>query len=211
MPAGLALPALPGRRQHEHSMAVLQDAPVELAPGAVAARGFFVRVEADHPDASSPTDLAFVDRTLALPEAAPPSARDAAGTAPAGTLFTAGRPLDVEDLGDDELDIVFGAERRALETDGGAVLSFFAGEQRHVVTRAKELGVLRPHGQVLRTGDGLVPAGLSRPVSEKAGLVRACTPRTSLVGAPPLRWSAKPTRNDATGRGEGEFHAHASS
>src|SRR5204863_7327426 len=127
--AGLALPALPGRRQHEHSMAVLQDAPVELAPGAVAARGFFVRLEADHPDASSPADLALVDRTLALPEATPPSAPRAAGTTPRPTLFTAGRPLDVEDLDDEELQELFGNDRRALETDGGATLSFFAGAQ----------------------------------------------------------------------------------
>src|SRR6185437_11817079 len=40
-PVGL-VQGLPGRRrQHEHSMAVLQDASVRLEPGARAARGFF--------------------------------------------------------------------------------------------------------------------------------------------------------------------------
>jgi len=156
-PVALGLPTLPGRRQHEHGMAVLQDEPVELAPGAVVERGFFVRLEADHPAASSAADLAFVDRTLALPEASPPRRADAPHATPVATLF-AGRRLDALDLDDAELETLFGDERHSLErSDDGTTLSFFADAQRHVVTRAKELRVRRPHGQVMRTGDGLVP------------------------------------------------------
>src|SRR5262249_40295936 len=79
---GLTAPRPPGgRRQHEHSMAVIQDAPVTLAPGATTAHlGFFGWLEADHPGASSTADLAFVDRATALPEAAGPSA--SSGRAP---------------------------------------------------------------------------------------------------------------------------------
>jgi cellobiose phosphorylase len=36
-------------------------------------------------------------------------------------------------------------------------MSFFHGEATHVVLRAKELRVQRPHGHILRTGDHLVP------------------------------------------------------
>jgi cellobiose phosphorylase len=157
-PAGLAAAALPGRRQHEHSMAVVQDEPVRLAPGAVTARGFFGRIEAHHSDASSDADLVVVDRTLALPEATAPMPEPAAeGAAPASTLFTACPLLESLDLTDAELASVFGSERRGVESDGGTVLSFFASGHRHVVTKAKELRVLRPHGQILRTGDRLVP------------------------------------------------------
>ncbi|HEX5049531.1 MAG TPA: hypothetical protein VFX89_20635, partial [Gammaproteobacteria bacterium] len=39
----------------------------------------------------------------------------------------------------------------------GALLSFFHGADRHVVLRAKELRVLRPHGHLLRTGRHLTP------------------------------------------------------
>ena len=37
------------------------------------------------------------------------------------------------------------------------MLSFFTGANRHVVLKAKELKVLRPHAHILRTGDRLIP------------------------------------------------------
>ena len=50
-PAAAEAEHLPSERcQHEHSMAVIQDEPVSLAPGAHAARGFFAWLELDHPD-----------------------------------------------------------------------------------------------------------------------------------------------------------------
>jgi cellobiose phosphorylase len=159
-PPGLEAERLPGERlQHEHSLAVIQDEAVELAPGAHTARGFFGWLELDHPAASSPADLAVVDRALALPEARPPAeARDAAaGRAPARTLFGARPLLEASDLDDADLAARFGAERRAAERDGDRLLSFFRGAAAHVVLRAKELASLRPHGQILRTGRDLVP------------------------------------------------------
>jgi len=42
-------------------------------------------------------------------------------------------------------------------TGGRPSLSFFLGERSHVALKAKELEVLRPHGQILRTGGGLTP------------------------------------------------------
>ena len=156
-PPGLA-GGLPGRRrQHEHSMAVLQDATVRLEPRTPVARGFFGWFEADHPDATSAADLALVDRALALPEATPtPDRSDPAGERPAATLF-GDAPLRALDLDDAALARLFGGDWRHVERDGDTTLSFFAGEHRHVVTKAKELRVLRPHGAILRTGDGLEP------------------------------------------------------
>src|SRR6185437_8733890 len=52
-PAGI-LGELPGRRlQHEHSMAVLRDAPLRLGPGESLHAGFFGTLVADHPGATS--------------------------------------------------------------------------------------------------------------------------------------------------------------
>jgi hypothetical protein len=69
IPVGIA-EGLPGiRRQHEHAMAAIQDVPLRLEPGETAERGFFGWFEADHAAATSESDLAFVDRALALPEA----------------------------------------------------------------------------------------------------------------------------------------------
>jgi cellobiose phosphorylase len=161
--AGEAAPGLarglPGRRrQHEHSMAVLQDARVRLEPGARVARGFFAWFEPDHPEPTSVVDLTLVDRALALPEATPPTARDdRAGDRAAPTIFSASPVLRTRDLDDQGLARLFGADWRHVERDGAVTLSFFTGESRHVVTRAKELRVLRPHGSILRTGDRLAP------------------------------------------------------
>lgn len=160
MPVGLRAPVLPGKRQqHEHSMAVIQDAPLQLAPGESAARGFFAWFEEDHPTASSPADLLFVDKVLALPEAAAPADRDAGASANDGvaTLFSARPLLASLDLTDAEVTDLFGGERRHVERDDGHLLSFFTAAGRHVVLKAKELQVLRPHGHILRSGDHLVP------------------------------------------------------
>ena len=158
-PAGIA-GELAGRRlQHEHSMAVVRDAPIELAPGAAVDAGFFGRFLADHPQASSEADLSWADESLALteaksvaPAAAPP---DATRTV---TLFSSAPALAARELDAGRLRTLYPGPWRHEELDeSGAPLSFFHGEAGHVVLRAKELRVLRPHGQLLRTGRHLTP------------------------------------------------------
>ena len=66
--------------------------------------------------------------------------------------------LDARDLADDALRMTFAAPWRHEERDDrGTLLSFFHGADRHVVLRAKELRVQRPHGHLLRTGRHLTP------------------------------------------------------
>ena len=157
---GLTAPQLPGeRRQHEHAMAVIQDAPVQLAPRAVVHCGFFGWCEADHPAATSTDDLALVDQALALPEAGFITDRgvEASGMPPAATLFSARPLLSSLDLSEAEITDLFGHDLRQVEREDACLLSFFTGEHRHVVLKAKELRVLRPHGHIIRTGEGLTP------------------------------------------------------
>src|SRR5215831_15591912 len=170
-PVGLEAESLPGaRRQHEHALAVIQDAPRRLDPGARLTLGFFGWLEPDHPDPSGMGDLAFADRALALPEATAPAApHPDAGIAPASTLFSACPMLDVSELDDAELHTFFGAERRAIERDGDRVLSFFVGADTHVVLPAKERASLRPHGQILRTGNRLEPDEASLTTTQWMG------------------------------------------
>lgn len=159
-PAALADERLPGARlQHEHSLAVLQEAPTRLGPGESAALGFFGRFKTDHPEASSAADLDLAEESLALPEALPPAACAASGNAarPPATLFSARPLLAVQDLSERDAATLFGEARRHEERDGSALLSFFAGPDRHVVLRRKELGSLRQHGHILRTGGALAP------------------------------------------------------
>jgi cellobiose phosphorylase len=163
-PTGLVAPSLPGsRHQHEHAMAVIQDAGATLQVGAPSRFGFFGWFEPDHPAATSDADLAAIDRALALPEAshAPqPSAGAAPASAPAarrGSLFS-GRPrLSGRDLTAEETAALWPGPWRHVERVDGELLSFFTADQTHVALRAKELRVLRPHGHLLRTGGRLVP------------------------------------------------------
>src|ERR1700761_8829685 len=70
-PAGLT-GELPGQRlQHEHSMVVIRDSRVALAPKQPVATGFFGVFQAHHPDATAPSDVSAATAALALPEARP--------------------------------------------------------------------------------------------------------------------------------------------
>jgi cellobiose phosphorylase len=158
-PVGLA-GELPGRRlQHEHAMVVIRDAPIMLDPGSSAAAGFFGRYLSDHPEASSASDLEHLAATLALAEAVPVVIATAAeGVTSSATLFSAAPLLNGRDLGAEQLRALFGSQWRHQELDRhGELLSFFHGDDCHVVLRAKELGVQRPHGHMLRTGRHLTP------------------------------------------------------
>jgi len=154
MPVALAS-GLPGKRlQHEHSMVAIQDEPVMLEPGAKSRRGFFGWFEENKPAATCASDAAMIDAALVLPEAVcPPWPHDLAGIRPAPGLFSTAPFLETDEL--DET--FFGTDLRQPERANDRLLSFFTGARTHVVLKAKELAVLRPHGHLLRSGGSLTP------------------------------------------------------
>lgn len=167
-PQGL-LDGLPSQRlQHEHSLAALQDDVITLAPGQRERAGFFLTLQAHHPEASSETDLQRLPALLALDAARPPAPAepravpDVEATAEAASLFARAPMLPTLDLDAAQCRALFGPARHE-ETADGQLQSFFHGGQgpqdggAHVVLRAKELRVQRPHGHMLRSGQHLVP------------------------------------------------------
>jgi cellobiose phosphorylase len=137
---------------------VIQDAPLLLAGREEAWTGFFGLLVADHPQASSPADLARIGEVVALPEAAPEGPPALTPPAPAWSLLDTAPPLPVDDLDSARLHDLFDRPLRHEERDEqGRLLSFYHGEHSHCVLRAKELQVLRPHGHILRSGTHLVP------------------------------------------------------
>ena len=151
---------LPGRRlQHEHSMVALRSARLILQPHKPATTGFFGAYLADHPDATSAADLQQARNVLALPEAIAPNVESGVAAASnAATLFSSAPLLEVLDLDEAALGSLFGSEWRHEERgERGERLSFFYGADNHVVLRAKELLVVRPHGHLLRTGRHTTP------------------------------------------------------
>ena len=158
-PPGLVADPSGRRLQHEHSMVAVRDAPIRLDPNASVAAGFFGSYLADHPAATSSQDLERVDAVLAIAEAAPVAVRSTADdSVDAATLFSSAPLLNGLELGSGALRALFGSHWRHQERDQhGQRLSFFHGADSHVVLRAKELRVQRPHGHLLRTGRHLTP------------------------------------------------------
>jgi cellobiose phosphorylase len=159
MPIGLQA-HLSGRRlQHEHAMAVLQSETIELLAGGEESAGFFGMLVADHPAATDASDLVHVDTVLALPEAKATQGGVTNGSAATGrSLFATAPLLNALELSAEDERALFDGDRRHEEFDSrGKHLSFFTGVESHVVLRAKELHVERPHGHVLRTGSHLTP------------------------------------------------------
>jgi len=163
-PPGLSANTLPSTRlQHEHTLALLQARPVQLAAGETVSTGFFGVYKGDHPAATSGHDAAVVDEVLAQPEAQRPADRLPAvraavgGQAAPSSLFSSAPALACLPLTDDQLVGLAGKGRHHGEWDGQTLLSYFTDDGRHVVTGAKQSAVLRPHGHVMRTGTALVP------------------------------------------------------
>jgi 1,2-beta-oligoglucan phosphorylase len=170
-PGGPSLDLPSRRRQHEHTLVTLQTGRVHLGPGQTLRTSFAGLLVDDHPAPTSDADLPLVSEALRAAIAAdrragaesgqePPSAPLPGGPgqlAPAG-VYDRGRELPVRSLTDDEVRARWPGPWRAVEEDDdGTLLSFFTDDDTHVVTRAKELGVLRPHGTILRTGDTASP------------------------------------------------------
>ncbi|TNC20539.1 cellobiose phosphorylase [Georgenia sp. 311] len=158
---------LPGRRrQHEHSLLALQTSRTVLGRGEELRVTFAGLLLPDHPAATSPDDVAHAEVALALArDTRPPDTADPVPPgepAPTGA-YDRGRELRAVPADDAALEARWPAPWRAVERgEDGALLSFFTPDA-HVVTQAKELAVLRPHGTILRTGATAAPdpAGLT--------------------------------------------------
>ena len=168
-PAGLAGDLPSRRRQHEHTLAALQTQRMQLGPGEALRTSFAGLLVDDHPPATTDDDLPQVAAALAAALAAAPWSAPGAGDrrgfagrpadrlAPAGA-YDRGRELKARPLTETELHDQWPAPWRAVERDErGGLLSFFTDDDEHVVTQAKELTTLRPHGTILRTGDTASP------------------------------------------------------
>jgi cellobiose phosphorylase len=160
---GYALPVLKGglpssRLQHEHSIVAIQDSVLRLDGGEEAVAGFFGVFLEDHPSASSADDLTIADDCISvLHGSSNVKKAGVAGVRPCQSLFSGGKVLDALNLDEDEIGLFFPGERVEEERRDGKLLSFFTGGGRHVVLKAKELLVLRPHANIMRSGSLLVP------------------------------------------------------
>lgn len=166
-PAGLEGDLPSRRRQHEHTLATLQTERWRLSTGERLTTSFAGLMVDDHPAATSDADVRLVHHAVDLARAAVAAvtetvpqraSRAAAGsTAPTG-VYDPGRLLAGRPVTEAEVERLWPAPWRVVErAEDGSLLSFFTSDGEHVVTQAKEIAVLRPHGTILRTGDTAAP------------------------------------------------------
>lgn len=158
-PEALRADKLAGELSGEASVVALQEAAFQLAPSQTHTSAFVAYYAPDHAHASSDQDLQQLPALIrGLGPTTPPSA---AGnfSAPARDRLQSARLLPAEDLSPAEVAELFGSEHRHAEHAGGRLLSFFTDGPRHVVLRAKEELVDRPHGHIMQAKSAYVPDG----------------------------------------------------
>lgn len=139
--------------QYEFAYTALQSETIQLS--GEASFVFYGLLKPNHPEALG--TLEYMDEVRVAWEQAKAESDDdlASGLRPIGTRValseTIGEPLRSETLTLEEVDALFPV-RMHEERDGEELLSFFTGTYEHIVLKAKELRVERPHGHILMSG-----------------------------------------------------------
>jgi cellobiose phosphorylase len=154
---GLTAGTMGGEYAGESSVLALQEKPFTLFPGQHHKSVFAATYLQDHPKATSADDLALLAGLFNEFQDEVPDGNARSLLIPEKNLFNTARFLPVDDLNEDELDLFFGKERRHREEEKGQLLSFFCRENSHVILRAKEILVDRPHGHIMQAKTGLIP------------------------------------------------------
>ncbi|MGD0769482.1 MAG: cellobiose phosphorylase [Tepidisphaeraceae bacterium] len=149
-------------RQYEAGCAAIQSNPVEISPGDSHSWSFFAFFSADHPQPSSAADIdgrALRKLRLACEKmAGAPDRTIVPARTPIRGLFHTAELFQAKDFEEGEIRKCFPSPLRHEEFDGRRRLSFFFGaDSRHVVLKSKELVSVRPHGHIMRSGQGLMP------------------------------------------------------
>ena len=147
--SGLLDETLVNRRyQFEFSCAALQSMPETLEPGASSVIRYATAYVADHPEASSEKDLSVLAQLQSAAADRVNGYLDLAELAAPNQLVQA-QVAHGRDLSPAELQDFFPSRWRHVEYHDDTVMSFFCDADSHVVTRAKEALLERPHGSII--------------------------------------------------------------
>ncbi len=157
VPQALSSDKLAGLKQGEFGVVALQCEPFILKPRQTGDYGFFGIYHENHPSATTQADLKIIAPAIEeLKDLAVTAwADDCIYSEQAENTFSQALPFASEDIADDELDILFGSQKRNSEFHDDRLLSFFYGDNRHVVLPRKELLTYRPCGHIIKTGGNL--------------------------------------------------------
>lgn len=155
IPEGLKAETLGGEYAGESSVVALQENPFKLAVNENHTTIFIGSFINDHQSATSFNDLNLLPELFG--EFDKTKLSIGKKVIPAKNLFNTSPLLPVEDLTKAELQQFFGTDWRHCEVEDGKLLSFFYNQNSHVILRAKETLVDRPHGHIMQAKAGFVP------------------------------------------------------
>jgi cellobiose phosphorylase len=151
---GLLAGTLGGEFSGESSMVALQEMPFKLTAGEKHRSVFAATYLPDHPQATSAEDLNLLpglmsgfEEVISFPDKNEYHVQEK-------NVFGTSPFLPARDLTSEEIEEFFGIEKRHAETEDGKLLSFYNQQNNHVVLRAKELLVDRPHGHIIQAEAG---------------------------------------------------------
>ncbi|MCX6252298.1 MAG: hypothetical protein NTX61_16320 [Bacteroidetes bacterium] len=157
IPEGLLSDRLGGEYSGESSVLALQETPFKLAARDNHKSIFVGTYLADHPQATSDDDLNHLPYLMLEFGDEVSFQNHHELFTPDKNIFNTSVFLPVDDLSDRELDRFFDEERRHREEKNGQLLSFFCKQNNHVMLRAKEIIVDRPHAHIMQAKAGFTP------------------------------------------------------
>lgn len=157
IPAGVVSDRLGGEYAGESSVVALQEASFELPAGARHRSAFVAKFMRNHRPATSLSDLKRLPGLLR--EFARQQVTEAKGAwkKPVTNKFNSPDFLQAEELNEADLERFFGSERRHPEHNEGKLISFFSGDNNHIMLREKESLIDRPHGHIMQAAAGITP------------------------------------------------------
>jgi cellobiose phosphorylase len=154
---GLLTDRMGGEYSGESSVLALQEKPFGLSARDHHKSRFISTYLPDHPLATSNDDFnQLADLMLEFDDEVSFQKTDKL-VPPEKNIFNTSVFLPVDDLTDQELNRIFGTEKRHCEVENGQLLSFFCKQNIHVMLRAKENLVDRPHAHIMQARSGFTP------------------------------------------------------
>jgi len=158
IPEGVVSDMLGGEYAGESSVVALQEVAFDLPAGARHKSAFVAKFLRNHRPATSLSDLDRIPGLLRELARQHLTEEDTGyWMKPVTSLFNKPDFLLAEELNEAELIRFFGSERHHSEISGGQLISFFSGDNNHIMLREKESLVDRPHGHIMQAAAGFTP------------------------------------------------------
>lgn len=156
IPEGLLQAQLAGNMAGESPMVALQEQPFELKANQTYSVAFVATFLPNHSEATSEKDLAVLDGVIAEFSSVK-MIENVNWSKITQNLFQSTPLFPSSDLTTNEIETYFGTEIRLKEQKDNQLLSFFSSENKHVILKAKEMLVDRPHAHIMQANLADVP------------------------------------------------------